>query len=277
MTARYSGVSDSRPDLAHVVRQLGQYMSNFKVEHYAQALRVLRYLRRTTDYGLVLVMSDDQVAEPVDLMVYTDADYANDAEDRRSISGYVTLLNGATVSYGSRKQGITALSTMEAEYIAMSEGVRDILWLRNRCGELRVPMRVPRLMCDNMAAIVLTTKSGKHHKSKHFDNKYHFVRLLVSQDELRIQHVGTDDMIADTMTKGLARVKFERFRDLLGVMSRQRFVEAKAVISPDNDESVGVSDMKDNEQEQEETQEETQGVKPVVYYVGLHVGSSIRV
>ncbi|KAJ0394166.1 hypothetical protein ATCC90586_002222 [Pythium insidiosum] len=132
-----------------------------------------------------------------DLVVYTDADYANDENDRRSISGYVTLLNGATIFYGSRKQGINALSTMEAEYIAMSEGVRDVL-----------------------------CKPGKHRHSKHIDNKYHFVRLLQVDGRIVVSHVGTNDMIADIMTKGLARVKFERFRDLLGVTSRKRFEDA---------------------------------------------------
>jgi hypothetical protein len=245
-------VSGSRPDIAHVVRHLGQFMSNYDASHYAQAKRVLRYLRKTSDYGLVMVITDDEVVEPVDVLVYTDADYANDADDRRSVSGYVTMLNGATVSYGSRKQGLNTLSTMESEYVAMSEGVRDILWLRKLCGELKIPVSVPRLLCDNMAAIVLTTKPGKHHKSKHIDNKYHFVRLLVGRNELRIQHVGTNDQIADVMTKALARVKFERFRDLLGVTSRATFQNAKAVISPDNDDSVGADDMVQSQHDEAE-------------------------
>ena len=261
-------VSGSRPDLAHVVRYLGQYMGNITKHHYAEALKVLRYLRKTSTYGLVLVISKDRLAEPVDLVVYTDADYANDKEDRRSVSGYVTLLNGATVSYGSRKQGINALSTMEAEYIAMSEGVRDILWLRKLCGELLIPIKTPRLMSDNQAAIVLTSKPGKHHKSKHIDNKYHFVRLLVARDELKIQHVGTNEMIADVMTKGLSRVKFERFRDLLGVVSRETFVNAKALTPADNAGSVGASD----ETESDELDRDERGM--AMLFVGVRVGGS---
>ena len=118
-------VSGSRPDIAHVVRRLGQYMSKFESSHYAQAKRVMRYLQATKEYGLCMkVAGSARSSQLLQLEVYSDADYANDPEDRQSVSGYVTLINGCVISYGSRKQGLNAQSTMEAEYVAMNEGAR---------------------------------------------------------------------------------------------------------------------------------------------------------
>ncbi|GMF45565.1 unnamed protein product [Phytophthora fragariaefolia] len=120
-------VSASRPDIAHTVRHIGKYLSNFDHTHFAEAKRVLRYLQATKDYGLVQDVSKGTSAK---LVIYSDADYANDPADRRSTSGYVTMLDGNVISYASRKQEINAMSTCEAEYVAMSEAAKDILWLQ---------------------------------------------------------------------------------------------------------------------------------------------------
>ncbi|KAE9066510.1 hypothetical protein PF005_g28532 [Phytophthora fragariae] len=130
------------------------------------------------------------------------------------------MINGCVVSYGSRKQGLNAQSTMEAEYVAMNEGARDIMWLRGLCDELKWQYQLPTLWCDNTAAISLSKKPGKHNGSKHVENRFHYVRNLEDRDLLNVQHCRTDEMTADIMTKPLARVKFEYFRSLLGVVHR---------------------------------------------------------
>ncbi|DBA03389.1 TPA: hypothetical protein N0F65_004666 [Lagenidium giganteum] len=121
-------VSGSRPDIAHVVRGLGEAMAHYDETDYQRGKRVLRlrYLRATTDYVLWLPVTKQ---DPVHLEVYTDANYADDCTDRRSISGYATLFNTSVISYGSRKQSLNAQSTRESEYLAMNEGVRDVIWL----------------------------------------------------------------------------------------------------------------------------------------------------
>ncbi|KAE8906206.1 hypothetical protein PF005_g21427 [Phytophthora fragariae] len=80
---------------------------------------------------------DVVLREKVEVVVYTDSDYANDPDDAKSISGYITYLDGNVISYGSRKQGINAQSSTEAEYISMNEGVKDILWMDGLLEELR--------------------------------------------------------------------------------------------------------------------------------------------
>ncbi|KAE9069994.1 hypothetical protein PF007_g27102 [Phytophthora fragariae] len=212
-------VSGSRPDIAHVVRRLGQYMACFGAVHYAQAKRVLRYLQTTKHFGLSMVTGSNHV-DLLRVEAYSDADYANDKEDRQSVSGYVTMVNGSVVSYGSRKQGLNAQSTMESEYIAMNEGARDIMWLRGLCDELRRRYDTPKLWCDNTAVIALSKKPGKHNGSKHIENRFHYVRNLEDRELLEVQHCRTDQMTADILTKPLARVKFEFFRSLLGVVRR---------------------------------------------------------
>ncbi|OWZ03051.1 Integrase, catalytic core protein [Phytophthora megakarya] len=177
--------SASRPDIAHAVRTLSKYLSCYDHSHYAMAKRVLRYLAGTTDYGLVM---DIEAGNEVELVCYTDADYANDLVDRKSVSGFVTFVNGNVVSYGSRKEEINARSTTEAE------------------------------LGDKKSSIYLTAKPGKHGKMKHIQNKYHLGRHLVEESKLQTRNVGTRDMIADALTKSLSKDKPERCRDGMKVL-----------------------------------------------------------
>ncbi|POM65554.1 Integrase catalytic core protein [Phytophthora palmivora] len=197
------------------------------------AKRVLRYLAGTESYGLVMNII---ALNDVELVCYTDADYANDPDDRKSVSGFVTLVNGNVISYGSRKQEINAQSTTEAEYIAMNEGTRDLLWLIDLCEELSWPFATPEIRGDNKSCIYLTAKPGKHSKTKHIQNKFHLVRHLVENEQLRTRHVGTNDMIADVMTKALSKEKFERCRDGMKVLRIDRVkasTNASVITVPD--------------------------------------------
>ncbi|POM60508.1 Integrase catalytic core protein, partial [Phytophthora palmivora] len=152
------------------------------------------------------------------LVTYSDADYTNDSVDRRSISCYITMLDGNVISYASSKQEINAMSTCEGEYVAMSEAAKDILWLQGLCKELAWQHPVPLMLGDNEGAISLSTKPGKHSKTKHIENKYHMVRRNVELERMTVEHCGTEDMVADIMTKALGSVKFSRFRRAMKVL-----------------------------------------------------------
>ncbi|GMF63018.1 unnamed protein product [Phytophthora fragariaefolia] len=196
-------------------KHIGKYLSNFDHTHLAEAKRVLRYLQATKDYGLVQDVSKGTSAE---LVIYSDADYANDPADRRSISGYVTMLDGNVISYASRKQEINAMSTCEADYVAMSEAAKDVLWLQGLCKELAWLHPVSLMFGDNEGVIALSVKPGKHSKTKLIENKYHMVRRNVELKRMTVKHCGTEDMIADIMTKALGAVKFARFRKMMKVL-----------------------------------------------------------
>jgi hypothetical protein len=150
-------VSASRPDIAHATRSLGKHLADYDHVDFAKAKRVLRYLQSTKDFGLVM---DVAYKKDVDITAFSDADYANDPVDRRGIRGDVTLLDGNVISYASRKQEINAQSTTEAEYIAMSEATKDVLWLTGLCDEFRWKHGVPMLCGDNQASIYLSAKPG---------------------------------------------------------------------------------------------------------------------
>lgn len=101
----------------------------------------------------------------------------------------------------------------------MNEGMRDLKWLRGLCDELQWEHETPILVSDSQGAIFITAKPGKHSKSKHIENKYHYVWHLVEDGALKTRYCPTDDMTADIMTKALGRVKFEKIRTALGVVS----------------------------------------------------------
>ncbi|OWY98300.1 polyprotein [Phytophthora megakarya] len=161
---------------------------------------------------------DVKLRTDVQICSYCDADYANDSVDRRSISGYITMIDGNLLSYMSRKQELNALSTCETEYVPMSEATKDLLWLDGLCKELSWTHPVPLLYGDNQGAICLTAKPDKHPKCKHIDSKHHMVRRNVELNRIRTQHVGTDEMVAEVLTKAHGAVKFAGFRKAMKVL-----------------------------------------------------------
>ena len=119
----------TRPNIAFTVYRLGSFMSNPNMSHWTAAKRVLRYLSGTRDYGLTY-RTDKPVPGNNHFVGYSDTSYANNA-DQTSVSGYVFLMNGAAISWGSKKQNDVALSSTESEYIALAEAAREAIWLWN--------------------------------------------------------------------------------------------------------------------------------------------------
>ena len=115
----------SRPDIAYVVRVLRQFVSALRSTHYAALVRVLRYLRDSLTRSLFFSASSSLV-----LRAYSDADWAGDATDRRSTTGFCVFLGDSLISWKSKKQKTVALSTAEAEYGAMSSTAKEVIWLR---------------------------------------------------------------------------------------------------------------------------------------------------
>ena len=213
----YAAIS-TRPDISAAVGALSQYMANPSNDHWVGVKRILRYLQGTIDYGLVF--SSDGVGD--ELYGYSDADWAGDVDTRRSTSGYVFKID-ASVSWSSRKQVTVARSTTEAEYVALSAASQEAVWLRRLLADIGFSSSGPTLLFeDNNGAIDLSKNPKYHNRTKHIDIAYHFTRERVASNELSVEYCPTGDMLADTMTKGLARVQFPKFRDMLGVKSTRR-------------------------------------------------------
>lgn len=156
-------------------------------------------------------------SEDKNLIGYVDADWAGDKKDRRSYTGYVYSLSGGPIVWESRKQKTIAQSTTEAEYMSLTESSKEAMFLRNLYQEIfgSVPNvklcydEKIKLFCDNNGAIELASNPGFRARSKHIEIKHHFVREVLNQNIIELKHVNTEYMVADVLTKGLAKEKHE--------------------------------------------------------------------
>ena len=152
---------------------------------------------------------------------YTDADWAGDTDDRKSTSGYIFLLSGGAVSWRSQKQKCVALSTAEAEYIAMANTAQESVWLRQLMAELTNSSEAPTLIYeDNQSAIAMTKNPQFHGRAKHIDIKHHYIREQVGQGTITLEYCPTDEMTADMLTKGLSQEFFCKHRNKSGVVEQ---------------------------------------------------------
>ena len=211
----------TRPDLAYAISVLSRLCSNPTEQAWQAGIRVLRYLKGTRTHGLCL--GGDDKWRPGALEAWSDADWGGDLSDRRSTSGYVLKLYGSAVSWGTVKQKTVALSTAEAEYYALTEAIKDIIWVRSMLLDFGVlPERAVTIHCDNQSAIALAKNPGHHRSSKHIDLRYHFIREQVAEGLISLEYVETTRQVADIFTKSLAGVTHWAHTKALGVRNEQR-------------------------------------------------------
>ncbi|XP_047312879.1 secreted RxLR effector protein 161-like [Impatiens glandulifera] len=206
----------TRPDLAYIVGMLGRYLSNPGMDHWVTVKRVMRYLKRTKDYMLTYKKSDQ-----LEIVGYSDSDFAGCQDSRRSTSGYIFMLAGGAISWKSVKQTLISSSTMAAEFIACHEASNHGIWLRNFVTGLKIVKGIERplkLFCDNKSAVMYSNNNRSSTKSKHIDIKFLVVKERVQSGHLYIEHIGTNSMIADPLTKGLPPKVFLEHTAQMGVM-----------------------------------------------------------
>jgi hypothetical protein len=149
---------------------------------------------------------------------YADADLAGDKTDRLSYSGYVFMLGGGAVSWVSRKQKSVSLSTAKSEYVA-SEAVKEALSLRNLLkGILRKDFTIP-IYKDNKSAVKFTSDETSLKKIRHIDIRYHFIRECSQNENINLQFLPSEDMVADIFTKGLTRCRHNFCVSELGLVN----------------------------------------------------------
>jgi hypothetical protein len=162
--------------------------------------RIFRYLRGTTNYSLVY-----NKAGNAELVGYTDSDWGGDLETRRSTSGHAFLLSGAAISWSSKKQQTVALSSTEAEYVALAGAVQETLYLKSLLADLSygdggAPIKIH---VDNQSAIKISKNSVLSNRTKHIDIKYHFSRERVDDGTVVLEYIPTEHMLADVLTKAV--------------------------------------------------------------------------
>ena len=203
----------TRPDIAQAVGVVSKFCANPTQTHLTAAKRILRYLKATAYLGL----SYKKCANG-NLIGYSDADWAGDIDDRHSTSGNVFSFACGAVSWLSKKQATVALSTAEAEYVALSTATQEAIWLRRLLADVGEPPEgLTEIYEDNQRAISMAKNPVGHARTKHIDIRYHFVREGVQDGAIALKYIATDEMIADILTKPLPKHRFQKHVTELGM------------------------------------------------------------
>jgi hypothetical protein len=205
----------TRPDISHAVGVLTRFISKPRQAHWKACVRVLRYLKGTP-YLPLTFRRDGRGGESTAQLgpVYTDSNWAGDLELRRSTSGVLLKMNGCAVAWSSRRQKSVAMSSTEAEYVALSEGVKEVLWLRQMLKELGHEQGpATGMLCDNDASVrTALNDTCQQTRMKHIDIRHHKIREEVANKSIALQWIPTLKQEADILTKGLGKHIFTNLR-----------------------------------------------------------------
>lgn len=191
----------TRLDLSFSVSLLVQFQANPGMEHWNALMHVMGYIKNTIDYGLTY--SHNAELSP---HAFVDADYGGCRDTCHSTSGYVFMMAGGPVTWSSKRQATVALSTVEAEYVAMSRCAQQMVWMHSWMNEVQVKYSVPGLLKgDNRGAIALTKNTKDHGKVKHIDIHHHYIWELLQSGAIAVKQVSSSDNLADMFTKPLPR------------------------------------------------------------------------
>lgn len=216
----------TRPDICHAVHEISKYGTDPSMKHMVAAKRVLKYLNSSNeekclsyegvgDMRSVTVEGGKTMNVPtITIHAYCDADWAGDRKDRRSTTGWIVKLNKNTVSWCTKKQSSTALSSAEAEYMAIASVAQEVIWMKQFLSELfNLPSKIiindSDIYSDNTSAITISKNDTHHERTKHIDIKYHFIREGQKNNKFQIKWLSTKLQIADVFTKGVYGSQFD--------------------------------------------------------------------
>ncbi|KAL0404280.1 UNVERIFIED_CONTAM: Retrovirus-related Pol polyprotein from transposon TNT 1-94 [Sesamum radiatum] len=209
-------VQCTRPDVAYALSITSRYQACAGEAHWSAVKSILKYLRRTKD--LFLIYGGGELI----LEGYSDASFQSDDDDAKSQSSFVFKLNGGVVAWKSSKQDTTADSTTEAEYIAVSEAVKEAVWMKNYIQELGMVPSIAEpvvIFCDNNGAIAQAKEPRSHHRSKRILRRYHLLMEMVGRGDCRMDRVSLAKNTADPLTKPMSQVAHTQHLDKMGLRS----------------------------------------------------------
>jgi hypothetical protein len=198
----------SWPDISFTVHELVKFMSNYGTGHWAAAKHLMRYLQGTRSAGIIYGNRDELY--PI-FKSFTDSDWAQ-GEQRKSICGYIVEMGGGAIAWSSKQQGVIALSSCEAEYIASMHAAKEVLWIRSLAQELGFAQKDPTpVYCDNQGMIACTHDLQHHSRMKHIDIRYHFICDCVQKKLINVMHISGTDNVSDLLTKPLTCVIHQKW------------------------------------------------------------------
>ncbi|KAL0536061.1 hypothetical protein IC582_024993 [Cucumis melo] len=203
----------TRPDILNAVSILSRFMHCASELHLKTTKRVIRYVKGTSDFGVKFTRGKE-----FKLIGFSDSDWGGSIDDMRSTLGYCFTLGSGVFSSSSKKQEIVAQSTAEAEFIAATTTINQVLWLRKILLDLDLEQREStKILIDNKAAIAISHNPMFYNKTKHFNIKLFFLREVQKSEEVILVYCKTEDQVADILTKPLPTCKFEFLRSKLDV------------------------------------------------------------
>ena len=217
----------TRPDLAFAIGKLSKFSSNPSTEHINAVKRLLRYTSKTRKLGLHF--GPFPPGSQPKSFVFSDTDWAGDTESRRSTGAYIcTISTGVpnsphtAISWSSKQQATIALSSTEAEYMALTQASKEPIWVSRFLTELSTrttPYDITpiTIYADNQGSMAIAKNPEFHNRTKHLSIQHHFVREKVGSEEVILEYLPTGDMLADLLMKALPRERVERFRKYMGV------------------------------------------------------------
>jgi hypothetical protein len=202
----------TRPDISFAISLVSQHMHAPTVYHLSLVKRILRYLKGIIGRGIMMIKNGH-----INIMGYTDSDWAGNTLDRRSTTGYCVFVGGNLVSWKSKKHHVVARSSAEAEYRAMATAACEFIWLKSLLDDLGCPCITPMtLFCDNQAAMHIAANPVFHERTKHIEVDCHYIRQQVQSKLINTHYVRTNDQLADVFTKVLSSAQFHRLLSKLG-------------------------------------------------------------
>lgn len=205
--------SGTRPDISFAVGHVCRFLQNPGLKHWEAVKTILRYLQGTKDYGIKLGGKHQPLRGLVD------SDHAGDIDTRRSTTGYVFLLNGGPISWNSKLQSTVALSSTEAEYMALSAATQEALWLKGILESLQYKpvSESVQILGDNQGSIKLAKNPNNHQRTKHIDVRHHFIRGAISDKQICVDHIPTEINGSDLLTKPLGPLRFKSLISNIGL------------------------------------------------------------
>ena len=203
----------TRSNITFIVSAISQYMQSPRQIQWEAACRILRYLKQTIGMGVLY-----KRGKILDIVSYSDADWAGSKSDKRLTGRYCNLIDGNLVTWRIKKQNIVVRSCVEAEYHAMAHIACQLMWLRNLLKEFGITIKTPLVMyCDNQAATYIASHPIFHEKTKHIEIDCHFIREVVMTEEIVSPYIMSEDQIGDLFTKVMHKSPFLLYYSKLSI------------------------------------------------------------
>ena len=205
----------TRPDISYAVNIFSQFQNNPGMMHWDGLLKLLGYVSYTREHKLQLLCSS------VNLIVYSDADFAANRDDRTSMGGQILLIDKAPIAWRTFKEKCVSLSTMESEFVAMTEAAKELLWFDRILTEgfkrkIFNGRKVKScLYADNQAALDFVKSPIENYRSKHIDIKLFFIRDLIYKDTFQVKYIKSKENLSDIFTKPLTKFDLNRFKEVV--------------------------------------------------------------